>query len=73
MIVAMFTFRLMLVFIRVLFVCVACGVTRTLRIGSPKLFTGWGGGLDHQPQQQPVNNFAAGVRSVTLSPVAVRT
>jgi len=37
------------------------------------LFTGWGGGLDHQPQHQPVNNFAAEPVAVTLSPVSVRT
>ncbi len=49
------------------------GFGLTPRIGSPKLFTGWGGGLDHQPQQQPVNNFAARAVAVTLSPVAVRT
>jgi hypothetical protein len=43
---------------------------RTTRIGFPKLFSGWGGGLDIQPWPQPVNNFAAGLLSVTFSPAA---
>jgi hypothetical protein len=34
------------------------------------LFSGWGGGLDIQPWPQPVNNFAAGLLSVTFSPAA---
>jgi hypothetical protein len=41
-----------------------------VRIGFPKLFTGWDGASNFRPQPQPVNNFAAGLVSVTFSPVA---